>query len=297
LIRGAKITIAKTLRKIMRRAAKRQLLDNSSMLILQGDLNSRTVLRPQKDGGTPIVMDLLHELLQDPDLQRAIQQDLPIPSGVWREVAAVEDPADLPVTYKFTDKVAPGFEDDTYKACSLKDIMYYSTRGPLDQAEREKLFAKSETNEEQETQEDREELTVYKRVMRSMGKTQNDELGLVFKKNGFRAFRFPASADRVLCWAPLGLAARTTFEVQNEKYQVVHKQGGSDHRPVRLDAIMKIGPPVRGGAAASFIEAGEHRCSDDLELPVYEILANEVAEEDGEDSDQEHFDPSTGLGA
>eukprot|EP00913_Durusdinium_trenchii_P009205 g8653.t1 len=61
---------------------------------------------------------------------------------------------------------------------------------------------------------------------------------------------FPAAADRLICWAPKDLARRLQWSFPQGGYEVNHKQGGSDHRPVRLEVQLTLQPsreePVKG---------------------------------------------------
>ena len=59
----AKVIMARTLRKVLRNAFRRGLVAENSLLVLQGDLNSRTVL------GKGQVKDILQEAMLDPQIQ------------------------------------------------------------------------------------------------------------------------------------------------------------------------------------------------------------------------------------
>merc|ERR1712232_299971 len=86
---------------------------------------------------------------------------------------------------------------------------------------------------------------------------QLDSWGIQFKEGSFRPFRFPACADRVLCWVPDALHKRMSWSLPRGGYKVDHRQGGSDHRPVYLEAVLRIDPepaaPSGPGAAQSEI--------------------------------------------
>ncbi|CAE7351396.1 not2 [Symbiodinium pilosum] len=98
-LEAAKIALAKTLRKVLRKAHQRNVTDERTIIFVQGDINSRTVLREGE------VNDVLLELLEDESLQSAIQQQLDdLPAGRWREAVSHDSVHDLPVTYKFNNK-------------------------------------------------------------------------------------------------------------------------------------------------------------------------------------------------
>merc|ERR1712176_806164 len=61
-----------------------------------GDLNSRTVF----DDG--VAKDVLLEVLNDPEFLAAINLELPLPLGRWREIVPYGDIRQMPVTYKLT---------------------------------------------------------------------------------------------------------------------------------------------------------------------------------------------------
>ncbi|CAJ1452213.1 unnamed protein product [Effrenium voratum] len=77
--------------------------------------------------------------------------------------------------------------------------------------------------------------------------------GLDFKEAGFRNFRFPAAADRLICWAPAPLARRLQWSFPLS--QVNYRQGGSDHRPVMLEAVLTLLPEEPERASESRVSA------------------------------------------
>ncbi|CAE7728454.1 unnamed protein product [Symbiodinium microadriaticum] len=206
----AKILLARTLRKVLCKAQRMGLLDDGTILILQGDLNSRTVLRPSGNQ-----LDVLSEVMADKELQAAIRVGLPLLDGEWFEPSNA-DPSELPVTYKF-----------------LYDVG--------------ETFLKGESS-----------LT-----LKSLLQAASDvELSLDFKEGSFRPFRFPASADRLLVWAPTKLARRLRWNFPKGGYEVIHTQGGSDHRPVVLEAALTVvaaapdtSEPCRPDPSPELIEA------------------------------------------
>lgn len=81
---------------------------------------------------------------------------------------------------------------------------------------------------------------LYRRLLGNLGQDQLNQFGLLFKKSDFKAFRFPASADRLVVWAPDVVADRISFELPRGGYQVNLEQFGSDHRPFSLEVIMRV---------------------------------------------------------
>eukprot|EP00439_Symbiodinium_sp_Y106_P057628 s2182_g8.t1 len=108
-------------------------VDGNTILFLQGDLNSRTLLEGTR------CKDLLLEVLKDLPLQRAIQRGLELPSGRWYEIGAPASEslgaAALPVTYKFHPKPAETMPADG--SLRLGDI--------LEEAGKARLFPSAPT--------------------------------------------------------------------------------------------------------------------------------------------------------
>ncbi|CAE7648983.1 unnamed protein product [Symbiodinium necroappetens] len=214
----AKILLARTLRKVLCKAQRMGLLDDGTILILQGDLNSRTVLRPSGNQ-----LDVLSEVMADKELQAAIRVGLPLLDGEWFEPSNA-DPSELPVTYKFLYDVGETF---------LKGESSLTLKSLLQAASDVELSPKSPSSER-----------------------------LDFKEGSFRPFRFPASADRLLVWAPTKLARRLRWNFPKGGYEVIHTQGGSDHRPVVLEAALTVvaaapdtSEPCRPDPSPELIEA------------------------------------------
>lgn len=84
---------------------------------------------------------------------------------------------------------------------------------------------------------------LYRRLLGNLGQEQLQQLGLFYKKSDFKAFRFPACADRLVLWAPDTVADRLSFELPRGGYQVNLCQFGSDHRPVALEVVMRVAKP------------------------------------------------------
>lgn len=248
-LEGAKVALARTLRKVLRKASRRGLTDDRTAIFVQGDLNSRTVLR-----GTE-VRDVLLELMRDDAIQAAIQHELALPPGRWREVPEHETAYDLPVTYKFLENVECSKQGAPVKggpggALTIGDVVATSRRERRSislqdfSRARPKLETATTSNTFAVPMPSAAEL--YKRTLTNLGDDQLNRWGVVFKKNDFRAFRFPACADRVIYWAPDELADRMTWELPRGGYEVNHQQLGSDHRPVALEAVLHVArEPVR----------------------------------------------------
>lgn len=326
-LRGAKVALARSLRKILRKAKECDVIDRRTMLFLQGDVNSRTVLRKEAaeygytisidrskeddfglefeisdhvqhlgrcaimvsavtgglaqewnnahaqesvrvgdvlvevngirdDSDSMIrecrknhalslkfqrkVADVLLEVLRDSDMQRAIQHELGLPPGRWYEIAEYETVHDLPVTYKFLENPARSQEtDDSPVSLTIGDIM--TSQGMSDKKQAQFADEVSPTNgkkDEEATNLDGADL--YKMCMAGLGDDKVSKYGLAYKKNDFRAFRFPACADRVIFWAPDQVADRISFELPRHGYEVNGSQFGSDHRPVSMEVVMHI---------------------------------------------------------
>lgn len=270
-LKGAKIAVAKILRKILRRGALSGVLDGGTILFLQGDLNSRTVLT-SSGSGPPHAVDILQEVLKDSELQDAIQLDLPLPTGRWKEIVQCDARA-LPVTYKYSEDIGAGFKEAVEAGGgSGIDVAPLTIGDVLDAAE----ARKHQIHDDE----------IHRKTLSSVGLEQMSSWGLTFKEKGFRPFRFPAAADRVIYWAPFGLDARISWQLPRGGYKVNHAQGGSDHRPVSLEVVLRIAPPVEGGAGVSFQWGGASNDSAFFQIPVHHET-NEVCEDDYKDSDSE----------
>jgi len=244
---GAKIALAKTLRRILQKASRRNLADERTIIFVQGDLNSRTVLQGEE------VHDALMELLNDDEMQAAIQHQFDLPPGRFREVVTVSSVHDLPVTYKFQEnqpcKATDGSTADA-RSFTIGDVIGIARqRDGLAEAPPELMGSPSSSGQKviqakslPSRKPRRMESGLYKRTMDTLGTEQLDTWGVVFKQNAFRAFRFPACADRVIYWAPDALSDRISWEFPCGGYEVNHGQLGSDHRPVSVEAIMRIAP-------------------------------------------------------
>lgn len=228
----AKTVFAQTLRRVLRKASKRALTDERSLIFLQGDINSRTVL----SGGK--VNDVLLEFLEDDELQESIQQELAMEPGRWRELVPIENVYDLPVTYKFKADVqcrkkslhgSPG-----RNALTIGDVMKSGSRIFQSESPYRSEMTDSGLSLRQEPD------NVYKRTLDNIGAERLSSWGVAFKKHDFKSYRFPACADRIIYWCSDALAEQLELEILRGGYEVNHGQLGSDHRPVSLELILRI---------------------------------------------------------
>lgn len=239
-LEGAKIALAKTLRTVLRKASQRNLTDDQTIIFVQGDINSRTVLRGAE------VKDALLELLDDDSLQSAIQQELDLPSGRWREVVPHESAHDLPVTYKIRDKMQCQTGNSPTPGSGSKDVQagdqYLTVGDVISKARLRSASApeiqKTPTSSSRSRARDAE--SYYKRTLTDLGQEWLDRWGVAFKKHDFRPFRFPAAADRVICWCSDELYDHLSLDLPRGGYEVTHSQLGSDHRPVTLEVVMRV---------------------------------------------------------
>eukprot|EP00439_Symbiodinium_sp_Y106_P013220 s2923_g1.t3 len=283
-LEAAKIALAKTLRKVLRKAHQRSLTDERTIIFVQGDINSRTVLREGE------VNDVLLELLEDESLQSAIQQQLEdLPAGRWREAVSHDSVHELPVTYKFNNKKvcqtgnsparrrAERAEQSPKSEESGSDREHYLTIGDVMSKARLRADSVPDLSKVQTTKttstttSKRTEGGLYKRTLATLGQEWLDNWGVVwslvvhietprwlssfgkpshraqaFKQKDFRSFRFPSCADRVIYWASDALYDRMSWELPRGGYEVNHSQLGSDHRPVSLEVILRISEdPIR----------------------------------------------------
>jgi len=255
-LHNAKIALAQTLRKVLRKAARRGLADQRTVLFVQGDLNSRTVLRNNE------ACDVLLELLQDDSMQAAIQNELELPPGRFYELVAHDSVDTLPVTYKFSETI--GHINGAAANLTLGDVLSTANLSTADTgfafdraasvpASALELDAPEPIGQRQRAYSCDSRMLegsrhpvgadLYRRTLVELGDEQLTRWGVVFKKAEFRPFRFPASADRVVYWASADLHPRLAWEFPRGGYEVNHAQLGSDHRPVALEVVMKLLPP------------------------------------------------------
>eukprot|EP00439_Symbiodinium_sp_Y106_P079852 s1226_g18.t1 len=195
-------------------------------------------------------LDVLSEVMADKELQAAIRIGLSLLDGEWFEPSNA-DPSELPVTYKFLHDVG-----DTF----LKGERSLTLKSLLEAATDVELSPKSPSSER------------YHATLCSLSPQQLKEWGLDFKEGSFRPFRFPASADRLLAWAPRKLARRLRWSFPKGGYEVIHTQGGSDHRPVVLEAALTV--------VAAVPDTSEPSCPD----PSPELI-EAITQDDADNSD------------
>jgi len=388
----AKLAIARTLRKVLMKAGRRKIADARTALFVQGDLNSRTLLRSlevaeelefaveldrcngqrlglhlelsvdgleanitsmqgglaemwnlsqsahatvQLRAGDHVVevngrgredgklileecdkeqvlklviqrqaTDVLLEVLNDNEMQVAIQHELNVPPGRWCEMVAYRSVHDLPVTYKFVEHVACSSpkSQNTSGDCSgastqltVGDVMNSASVGRRRATDIARgVSSKSDLNEpvspSYASRHGHPGAEPYKKALDSLGDDKLTSLGLAFNKKDFRAFRFPSCADRIVYWAPAELAERMTWELPRGGYEVNHAQLGSDHRSVSLEAVLRVrpkedAPPAAGRLGSEVGNSGKsdiHRLSN-----LVKELAVPPREEDSDLSDAE----------
>jgi len=210
---AAKVEYAKVLRKVLRRFVRWNLADDRTVLFLQGDLNSRTIF----DDG--VAKDVLQEVLNDTEFLAAINLELPLPLGRWREIVPFESIREMPVTYKLTQTTGS-------VPMTLGDLL----------SAREKACDPSAPVRQKSN---------HTNVLESVGTSQRREWGLTGDPQKVRASHFPAFTDRVLYWAPDSLDRRMTWELPHKGYRVLSEIAGSDHRPVTLEVHLKVEPASR----------------------------------------------------
>jgi len=205
--------MARNLRKVLRSALEVDTLDDHTILILQGDLNSRTVLC---EGG--VFKDLLSATLEDEKWQHFMVADLPPHlHGEWREVATFEDDGRLPVTYKFDDSAVPDLANND--GLSLNSIFPFYEGDPVGddpQAHYRDAYAKNSMNIE------------------AWGLKQQDP-----NAEDFRVNHMASCTERVLFYAARALQIHCCWEAPRG-YEVNYTQVGSDHKPVLLEATLVI---------------------------------------------------------
>jgi len=226
-----KYIIARFLQKILRHVLTKELLDERTMIIIQGDLNSRCV------GSDGKYSDLLWETLQDFSLQEFISMDLPQQlRGEWREVVQCADPGDLPATYRFqTDKPCVA----AATTLTMKDVFGPTAEDGASQngqANYREVLANLNTSG-----------TLKEWGLYNHPKCLEAEKG---KKEKFKPSRLPACTERVLYYAPAGMMDCCRWET-SRGYEVNYLATGSDHKPVMLEATLNIGEPPRGSRAAA----------------------------------------------
>lgn len=277
-LKAAKVVYAQILRKILKKACKREVCDERTAILVQGDLNSRTVLQ---DVG---VWDVLLDLMADDTMQAAIQHGLPVPPGRFHEVVPHGDARDLPVTYKFREGAAVVKDADS--ALTIGRVVQHAQRNMAQApaASDQQPHLASVSNPSQSSGwSSTSKVSMYKKMMADVGKQTLDDWGVLFKEYDFRPFRFPACADRVIYWAPDALGDRLSWEIFHDGYEVNHRQLGSDHRPVTVEAVLRVEKePVR--TSRELIQFDFH--SSPTSRARFQQVAEDSDESDGDNSHQ-----------
>jgi len=260
LLQKMKSLVARLLQKILCHLSEKDLINSRTMVILQGDLNSRCISRDGK------YMDLLWETLQDSRLQSFICRDLPEDlHGAWREVVDVPDPDDLPVTYRFAqDKTAVG---GGFKL-QLRDIYTF----PVD--EDSNGLGSMCCNDGS---------LKYRAVLENLrANGVMDEWGLYSPKvkddkDKFKPSRLPACTERVIYYTPASMMERCQWET-SRGYEVNYLHTGSDHKPVLLEATLNIreyGKPLPSPSKQTLRHQGSKEVPDDFEDLFLNIADND----------------------
>lgn len=188
------------------------LFHSRTMVIVQGDLNSRYVAADD-DGG---YVDVLSETLQD--LQCGISAEMPADlRGEWMEVATYKDASDLPATYRFARQKAPVAKEGVLR---MRDIYPKAADGTASSYRdiQDKLRSSG--------------------LLKEWGLYDPSQEGKS-DENKFKPSRLPGCTERVLYYAPYDFLECCTWEAPRG-YEVNFLQIGSDHKPVMLEAKLRI---------------------------------------------------------
>ncbi|CAK0850117.1 unnamed protein product, partial [Prorocentrum cordatum] len=241
-LESAKRLCASELRNVLRKARAGSVLAcRSTILFVHGDLNSRSMLLGSS------LYDIMHEVLSDEVLQDAISHDLGIPPGRWYELDAQDTASALPATYKF--RAQPSQQQVEAASRDKRELLRLGDL--IEAASCARLFPNAP-----EISMDAHNPEAYRKVLKDAGDEFLDRWAIKFKEKEFKNYRFPACADRVIYWAPRGLASRISWEFPDGGTKVNHAQGGSDHRPVILEAVLRLAPAPLRSEAERAAEAG-----------------------------------------
>lgn len=287
-LQKGKCLMARLLQKILRHLLLRDLINPRTVIVVQGDLNSRCMASEGK------YVDLLNETLKDSRLQNFICMDLPLElRGEWREVVDCKDPGELPATYRFAmDSTSVAEETrlrmrDIYGTFAEESLE--RTFQPPDQGGKIGIGAREDGTVEhvtdgqaaqkgievgmrlqiidgeaytkellQSTLGSGKEFTIefkrplkdapadYRQVLQNLrGEGTLQEWGLYSPKlendgGKFKPSRLPACTERVIYFSPSSMQDKCRW-VTARGYEVNYLHGGSDHRPVMLEATLNIG--------------------------------------------------------
>ncbi|CAE7508215.1 unnamed protein product [Symbiodinium pilosum] len=213
---AAKIEYARVLREVLCKALGWELTKHDTVIFIQGDLNSRTVF--DDNGAGSQAKDVLLEVLHDPQLMAAIASDLRLPQGRWHEVVPFTGVNEMPVTYKVDPKM-----------CIAKKVTVGDILNRVHDPAQPAPDSRDPT---------RQLASVHRREF-------GHEWGLKKDPAKVKPTHFPAFTERVIYWAPDSLAGQISFVLPDGGYEIVGHIDGSDHRPVRLEALMVLGPGHR----------------------------------------------------
>lgn len=277
LLQKMKCSVARLLQKILRHLMQRELLHKNTIVLLQGDLNSRCIRHEGK------YVDLLTETLQDVRLQQFIASDLPPElQGEWREVVNEQDTGNLPVTYRFDQALSPSDLGNTSRL-SLNQV-YGGSAWSI------------EAGSMQES-----EMTYAQVLDRLRAHGTLEEWGLYSPKHSsqvdgnsagsskFKPSRLPACTERVLFYAPGNMLDSCKWETLRG-YEVNYAQTGSDHKPVFLEATLTI----KQGRKASTHSFDKNNTNSQVPDDFVKRYFDSADEED--DSDVSSIDSPTRLG-
>lgn len=209
-LEAAKRLFAGFLRNVLEEVSRWQLADAETAVFVQGDLNSRTLIEGVES------RDILLEVLHDDELQEAIGRDLEMPAGRWHEIVPHRSIEELPVTYKFSRQAGSA----QTLSLTMGDLVggAKSLAAPANGSSR------------------------YKQMLENLGGDWRGQCGFKKDLSAFQDRHFPACTDRILYWAPDTLASRMSWTFPRNGYQALQCQGGSDHRPVAMEAILQVEP-------------------------------------------------------
>lgn len=305
--------VARTLRKILRHALLEGVLDTRTMLILQGDLNSRSIY----DGGKWV--DLLNETLRDHVLQNFMAAELPQElQGEWREVINPPDVGELPVTYRFDSSTKQAVDERCHLRLHQvygkmgKEVIYGDNDSTAPSTTASTALPSNATSANSSINGDNpttasgtanstgplpsptlaaDATKPYREVMDKLG-SKAEEWGLFQQKGDgkedkgkyhFKPGRCPSCTERVIYYAPASLQNRTQW-YSPRGYEVNYQQLGSDHKPVLMEATLRVGLLERQGDKRPKKVLKNRHSLDSQPSDDSPLLSHAEFEDDSEDS-------------